>query len=176
MERIDNLESIFLYYCTQVFKTANKQITFERMEYEKTHLTMERFFAFLKDFNLTTATIENTLREIVDKNEIVLLFKKASINCKDVNFEQFLALLEKIAVLYHDSKGNYKQKMQQIARERQKRKENNLKNQQRRKAALEAAKQQLTRGGEKQEKMDTDNDDKETVQEEKQEEKREEKE
>jgi hypothetical protein len=63
------------------------------MEYEKSHLTMERFFAFLKDFNLTTAVVDETVREVVDKNDIVLLFKKASINCKDVSFEQFLALL-----------------------------------------------------------------------------------
>ena len=29
-------------------------MTFDRLEYEKEHLTMERFFLFLKDFELTS--------------------------------------------------------------------------------------------------------------------------
>jgi hypothetical protein len=68
-------------------------MTFERLEYEKSHLTMDRFFVFLKDFKLTSALVEGELREIFDMSDLILLFKKVSINCKDVNFEQFVSCL-----------------------------------------------------------------------------------
>mgnify|MGYP001953961317 CR=1 FL=1 len=61
-------------------------MTFERLEYEKSHMTMDRFFVFLKDFSLTSATIDGVNREVFEKNELVLIFKKASANCKDINF------------------------------------------------------------------------------------------
>jgi hypothetical protein len=47
---------------------------------------MDRFFAFLKDFSLTTAKIDGVSKEVFDKNDIVLLFKRVSINAKDLNF------------------------------------------------------------------------------------------
>lgn len=47
--RLNHLEQIFKYYCTHVFRTG-KYMTFERLEYEKIHMTIERFFLFLKDF------------------------------------------------------------------------------------------------------------------------------
>lgn len=37
-------------------------MTFERLEYEKNHLTMDRFFVFLKDFSLTAALIDGVSR------------------------------------------------------------------------------------------------------------------
>ena len=61
VERIDNLELIFLHYCSHIFKTG-KHMTFERLEYEKNHMTMDRFFVFLKDFGLTTAEIDGVNR------------------------------------------------------------------------------------------------------------------
>lgn len=66
VERIDNLEKIFLHYCSHIFKIG-KHMTFERLEYEKNHLTMDRFFVFLKDFGLTMAMIDGVNREILDK-------------------------------------------------------------------------------------------------------------
>ena len=33
-------------------------MTFDRLEYEKIHMTMDRFFLFLKDFQLTAAHID----------------------------------------------------------------------------------------------------------------------
>lgn len=54
---------------------------------------MDRFFVFLKDFGLTAAVIDGVSREIVDKSELVLIFKKISINCKDLNFEQFISCI-----------------------------------------------------------------------------------
>ena len=47
--RLNHLEKIFKYYCTHVFRTG-KYMTFERLEYEKIHMTIECFFLFLKDF------------------------------------------------------------------------------------------------------------------------------
>lgn len=47
---------------------------------------MDRFFVFLKDFALTVAKIDGNNKEVVDKNDIVLLFKKVSVNAKDLNF------------------------------------------------------------------------------------------
>lgn len=104
---------------------------------------MDRFFVFLKDFGLTTAVIDGVNREVFDKNELVLIFKKASVNCKDLNFEQFIACLERIALLYYDAKTHYKEKQEKIAKDRQKRKENYIKSLNRRKAALEIAHKKL---------------------------------
>lgn len=115
-------------------------MTFERLEYEKNHLTMDRFFVFLKDFGLTMAMIDGVNREILDKTQLVLHFKKISINCKDLNFEQFISILEAIAILYYDEKTGYKQKQQKLQRQRKRRKENYLKKMKRKQAALEAAK------------------------------------
>lgn len=115
-------------------------MTFERLEYEKNHLTMDRFFVFLKDFGLTMAMIDGVNREILDKAQLVLHFKKISINCKDLNFEQFISILEAIAILYYDEKTGYKQKQQKLQRQRKRRKENYLKKMKRKQAALEAAK------------------------------------
>jgi hypothetical protein len=47
---------------------------------------MDRFFVFLKDFGLTVGKIDGVAKEVVDKNEIVLMFKRVSINSKDLNF------------------------------------------------------------------------------------------
>lgn len=47
---------------------------------------MDRFFVFLKDFGLTMAKIDGVLKEVIDKNEIILMFKRVSINSKDLNF------------------------------------------------------------------------------------------
>lgn len=54
--RLNNLEEVFKHYCTHIYKTG-KHMTFERLEYEKVHMTMDRFFLFLKDFDLTTANL-----------------------------------------------------------------------------------------------------------------------
>lgn len=65
-------------------------MTFERLEYEKAHMTMDRFFVFLRDFRLTTANGESRSRELVAKAKIINIFKKVSSNAKDITFEQFI--------------------------------------------------------------------------------------
>lgn len=49
INRIHHLEEIFRHYCTHIFRVG-KYMTFERLEYEKVHMTIDRFFVFLKDF------------------------------------------------------------------------------------------------------------------------------
>lgn len=65
-------------------------MTFERLEYEKLHMTMERFFIFLKDFNLLTAVVDGRQKEIVEKNSVILLFKKVASNARELSFEEFI--------------------------------------------------------------------------------------
>lgn len=61
-------------------------MTFERLEYEKVHLTLDRLCVLLKDFGLTAATIEKIEYEIIEKKEIVRNFKRLSSNCRDLSF------------------------------------------------------------------------------------------
>lgn len=69
-------------------------MTFDRLEYEKVHLTIDRLSVFLKDFNLTSLKMkDNKVREIIEKQEIIKLFKKISPNCRDLDFEQFILIL-----------------------------------------------------------------------------------
>ena len=69
-------------------------------------MTIERFFVFLKDFELTTGTVGDSKKpkEIVPKANIITLFKKVSPNSKDLTFEQFINCLERIAVVFHDNR------------------------------------------------------------------------
>ena len=45
-------------------------------------MNMDRFFLFLKDFGLTHAEINGKNVDIMNKNDIVLAFKKISPNAK----------------------------------------------------------------------------------------------
>lgn len=62
-------------------------MTFDRLEYERVHLTMDRFFLFLKDFELTLMRSSEKKEEVLDKNAIITVFKKISSNCRDLSFE-----------------------------------------------------------------------------------------
>lgn len=53
-------------------------------------MTMERFFIFLKDFNLLAAVIDGRQKEIVEKNSVILLFKKVASNARELSFEEFI--------------------------------------------------------------------------------------
>lgn len=66
MQRITHLEEIFKHYCTHIFRVG-KHMTFDRLDYQKVHMVMERFFKFLSDFGLTVATIDGRQREVVSK-------------------------------------------------------------------------------------------------------------
>lgn len=66
MQRIIHLEEIFKHYCTHIFRVG-KHMTFDRLDYEKVHIGMDRFFKFLGDFGLTTATVDGRQREVVSK-------------------------------------------------------------------------------------------------------------
>lgn len=61
-------------------------MTFDRLEYEKVHLTMERFFLFLRDFELTILRSSEKKEEVLEKNVIITIFKKISSNARDLSF------------------------------------------------------------------------------------------
>lgn len=83
-------------------------MTFDRLEYEKVHLTIDRLCVFLKDFGLTVGKMgEGKGKEVLDKQEIIRLFKKVSSNCRDLDFEAFILIIEKIAEVYFDAMVNY---------------------------------------------------------------------
>ena len=106
------MEEIFKHYCTHIFKTG-KHMTFERLEYEKVHLTMDRMFVFMKDFNLTHhEEVSGISHEYVEKNTVIRLFKRISSNGRDLTFEEFLACLEKISIIYYNEKVLAAQKQQ----------------------------------------------------------------
>lgn len=79
--RLSHLEEIFKHYCTHIFKTG-KHMTFDRLEYEKVHLTMERFFLFVKDFELIVMRNTDKKEEVIDKSAIITIFKKISSNSR----------------------------------------------------------------------------------------------
>ena len=81
---------------------VGKHMTFDRLEYDRVHMTMERFFLFLKDFQMTTAAIDDKTREVVDKNHVITAFKKISSNSRELSFEEFVQAIEKLAVIYWD--------------------------------------------------------------------------
>lgn len=76
---------------------------------------MDRFFVFLKDFGLTMAKVDGANKEVIDKNDLILLFKRVSINAKDLNFEQFVSCLDKIGLIYYDSMLSYNEKQAKLA-------------------------------------------------------------
>ena len=57
-------------------------MTFDRLEYEKVHMTMDRFFLFLRDFQLTVAEIDEKKKEVIEKPNIITIFKKVSSNAR----------------------------------------------------------------------------------------------
>ena len=65
---------------------------------------MERFFLFLKDFDLITMELKGKKVDVLEKNWVILMFKKISENAKDLNFEKFITCIEKIGAMYYDEK------------------------------------------------------------------------
>lgn len=110
--RIMHLEDIFKHYCTHIFRVG-KHMTFDRLEYEKTHMAMDRFFKFLQDFSLTTFMYEGKQRELVPKHKLISIFKRVSSTSKDLNFEEFIECLEKIGVVYYDEKERYADRLKE---------------------------------------------------------------
>lgn len=122
LTRLGHLQYIFRHYCTHIFKTE-KHVTFDRLEYDKTHMNMDRFFLFLKDFGLTHAEVNGKDVDIMNKNDIVLAFKKISPNAKQISFEEFITLIEKVGLLYYDAKeGGYEQRLRKEKEHREKKK------------------------------------------------------
>lgn len=54
---------------------------------------MDRFFFFLKDFDLTHLEFHDKKKDLLDKTMLITLFKKISANCRDLSFEEFVILI-----------------------------------------------------------------------------------
>lgn len=99
-------------------------MTFDRIVYENEHLTIERFFAFIKDFKLNEIPIdEGVNKQLTDRNNIILLFKKASSNARNLSFSEFIICVERLFVLLFSETENYDRKMQKLEAEKKKRAE-----------------------------------------------------
>ena len=48
---------------------------------------MDRFFLFVKDFDLISMEVNGKNEEIIEKNTVIFTFKKISSNAKDLTFE-----------------------------------------------------------------------------------------
>lgn len=40
--------------------------------------------------------------EVIDKNTVILFFKKISSNSRDLSFEEFIRCIERLAIVYYD--------------------------------------------------------------------------
>ena len=59
-------------------------MSFDRIEYENQHMTLERFFAFINDFKLNEIPVDDTNKQLTHPNNIILLFKKCSSNARNL--------------------------------------------------------------------------------------------
>jgi hypothetical protein len=65
----------------------------------------------LKDFNLLTAPIDGKQKEVVEKNSVILLFKKMASNARELSLEEFIQCIEKLAIMHWDEKEGYAKKL-----------------------------------------------------------------
>ena len=118
--RINHLEEVFKHYCTNVFRIG-KHMTFDKLEYDRIHMTIQRFFLFLRDFQLTMAHIDGKSREVLDKIEIIKVFKKISSNARVLSFEEFIQSLERLALMYWEEKDNWHKKQEELYKKKEQR-------------------------------------------------------
>lgn len=91
---------------------------FDRIVYENEHLTIERFYAFILDFQLNEAIIHGEKKLLADRSEITLLFRKCSSNGRNLDLPEFVVCLERLFVLLFESAKNFPKKMQKLAEEK----------------------------------------------------------
>jgi hypothetical protein len=104
--RLTHLEEVFRHYSAHVFRTG-KYMTFDRLVHERAHMTIERFFLFLRDFQLTHAIMEGVSSEILEKQAVVTVFRKVASNARVLSFEEFVQCIDRLAVLFWDNRESY---------------------------------------------------------------------
>lgn len=91
------LETVFDFYCKQSYATG-KNATFDRIKHESNILTMNKFMLFCRDFAVISGSKQdNEEVELLKMPDLVEIFKKHSINHKEMTFQQFTEALQKIA-------------------------------------------------------------------------------
>lgn len=97
-------------------------MSFDEINFEYEHLTVERFFVFIVDFKLNEIPSDDgSSKQLTDRNPIVLLFKKASSHVRLLNFHEFIIALERLFVLLFNETENYDKKQQKLKAEKKKR-------------------------------------------------------
>lgn len=84
-----------------VFRTG-KHMTFDRLEYDRVHMTVERFCLFLRDFKATTAVINGRNCEVLENPIIVATFRKVASNARELSLEEFIQCIDRLAIIHWD--------------------------------------------------------------------------
>ncbi|KAL4493503.1 hypothetical protein ABPG72_007511 [Tetrahymena utriculariae] len=92
-KRDKNLHVVYKFYCKQTY-VSGKYATFDRVQQETNTMSMGKFFLFVRDFGIVNKNLK--------KNKLVEIFKKNSSNSKDLTFEEFKQILQKISELFSD--------------------------------------------------------------------------
>ncbi|KRX03882.1 hypothetical protein PPERSA_04760 [Pseudocohnilembus persalinus] len=95
--RKKNMNEIFLFYCRQQYTQAPKY-SFDRILYECHTMNLSNFLLFAKQFKINNYCLKLT------KKMLPQIFKKVSNNYKDLTFQEFQIILEKIALLMFEDK------------------------------------------------------------------------
>ncbi|EAS03072.3 alpha/beta fold hydrolase (macronuclear) [Tetrahymena thermophila SB210] len=92
-KRDKNLHVVYKFYCKQTY-VSGKYATFDRVQQETNTMSMGKFFLFVRDFGIVNKNLK--------KNKLVEIFKKNSSNSKDLTFEEFKQILQKISEFHSD--------------------------------------------------------------------------
>jgi hypothetical protein len=96
-------------------------MSFDEINYQYEHLTLERFFVFISDFKLNEIPTDDGNSQLTDRSHIILLFKKASSNARLLSFHEFIIALERLFVLLFNETENYDRKQQKLQAAKKKR-------------------------------------------------------
>ncbi|KAL4445676.1 hypothetical protein ABPG74_006227 [Tetrahymena malaccensis] len=92
-KRDKNLHVVYKFYCKQTY-VSGKYATFDRVQQETNTMSMGKFFLFVRDFGIVNKNLK--------KNKLVEIFKKNSSNSKDLTFEEFKQILQKISEFHSE--------------------------------------------------------------------------
>ena len=92
----EKLQEIFHFYCSQ-HSYQSSSPTFDQIEYKGNHMNISEFCKFCKEFKIPLGL--DKLMEIYNKRNPLL-------DTSEINFNEFMIILEKISVLMHENKIN----------------------------------------------------------------------
>lgn len=93
-QRLKHLKEAFVFYSKQQ-NVSGAAFTFERIIHEQSVVNLACFMLMLKHYNILNAN------KHVTKREIQMMFKKYALNYKELDFETFKIMLEKVAMAFY---------------------------------------------------------------------------